>query len=250
MGKQGTICFHVYDCKISHVNAEVIDDIISWLREEHESVYTDDSGKMKVAWDKVHKYLGMTFDFTTKRVVILTMIEYVSKACVEFDDGFKLVANCKRIAMAAPDNLFKVDEDAVKLGPLKAKAFHTTMAKALYVSKRARPNTSLAIAFLTTRVCKPDEDGWRKLCHIIVYLQSTRDLPLVLGTGDRGVLHWYVDASFAVHPNMKGHTGRVLTMGTGCPLVTSTKQKVNTHSSTISEQVAVDDMIAQILWTC
>jgi hypothetical protein len=32
-------------------------------------------------------------------------------------------------------------------------------------------------------------------------------------------------------------------------VVTSTKQKLNTHSSTISEVVAVDDMIPQILWT-
>ncbi len=38
-------------------------------------------------------------------------------------------------------------------------------------------------------------------------------------------------------------------MGTGCPLVTSTKQKCNVRSSTICELVAVDKMIDQILWT-
>ena len=41
----------------------------------------------------------------------------------------------------------------------------------------------------------------------------------------------------------------MLTLGTGAPVVTSTKQKLNTRSSTISEVVAVDDMIPQILWT-
>jgi len=123
------------------------------------------------------------------------------------------------------------------------------VAKALYVSKRARPDTSLAIAFLTTRVREPDEDDWRKLCHLIVYLKSTCKLPLVLGARNTGVLHWYVDASFAVHPNMQGHTGGVLTLGTGAPVVTSTKQKLNMRSSTICEVVAVDDMIPQILWT-
>jgi hypothetical protein len=69
----------------------------------------------------------------------------------------------------------------------------------------------------------------------------------VLGAWNTGVLHWYVDASFAVHPNMRGHTGGVLTLGTGAPVVTSTKQKLNMHSSTISE--VLDDMIPQILWT-
>ncbi len=38
-------------------------------------------------------------------------------------------------------------------------------------------------------------------------------------------------------------------MGAGAPVVTLTKQKLNTRSSTISEVVAVDDMIPQILWT-
>ncbi len=71
----------------------------------------------------------------------------------------------------------------------------------------------------------------------------------MLGAWNTGVLHWYVDASFAAHPNMQGHTCGVLTLGTGAPVVTSTKQKLNMRSSTISEVVAVDDMIPQILWT-
>jgi hypothetical protein len=117
------------------------------------------------------------------------------------------------------------------------------------VFKRARPDTSLAIVFLTKRVREPDEDDWRKLRHLIVYSKSTCKLPLVLGARNTGVLHWYIDASFAVHPNMQGHTGGVLTLGTRAPVVTSTKQKLNMRSSTISEIVAADDMIPQILWT-
>ncbi len=105
------------------------------------------------------------------------------------------------------------------------------------------------IVFLTTKVKEPDADDWQKLRHLIDYLKSTCDLPLVLGALNTGVLHWHVDASFAMHPNMRGHTGGVLTMGIGCPLVTWTKQKCNLCSSTICELVAVDDMIGQILWT-
>jgi hypothetical protein len=92
-------------------------------------------------------------------------------------------------------------------------------------------------------------DDWRKLKHLIEYLKSTCDLPLVLSALNTGVLHWHVDVSFATHPAMRGHTGGVLTMGTGCPLVTSTKQKCNVPSSTVGELVAVDEMIGQILWT-
>ncbi len=164
-GKQCTICFHVDDCKISHVSAEVLDNIIAWLCEEYENVFTDGSSKMKVARGKVHKYLGMTLDFTIKNVIKVTMIEYVNeiiaswdKACLDFDDGFEILNNCKKIATPAPEDLFKVDDSGVKLGSVKAKVFHTIVAKALYVSKRARLDTSLAIAFLTMRVRQPDED--------------------------------------------------------------------------------------------
>ena len=76
----------------------------------------------------------------------------------------------------------------------------------LYVTKRALPDTALSIAFLTARVRGPDEDDWRKLARLIKYLQSTRELPLILGAKKTGVLHWYVDASFATHQDMRGHT--------------------------------------------
>jgi len=48
-GKQCTICFHVDDCKILHVSPKVINDMIAWLRQEYNSIFTDGSGKMKVA---------------------------------------------------------------------------------------------------------------------------------------------------------------------------------------------------------
>ncbi len=46
-----------------------------------------------------------------------------------------------------------------------------------------------------------------------------------------------------------GHTGGGLTLGRGFPITASTKQKLNTRSSTESELVGVDDMMPIILWT-
>ncbi len=83
---------------------------------------------------------------------------------------------------------------------------------------------------------------------MVEYLHSTHELPLILGVNGTGVLRWYVDALFAVHPDMRGYTGGAMTMGRGFPLDKSTKHKLNTHSSTESEIVAVDNLIPQILW--
>ena len=155
----------------------------------------------------------------------------------------------KKCRSAAPEDLFKVNEDTKKLLPSKATAFHNIVAKALYLVKRARPDASVAIAFLTTWVRQPDVEDWRKLAHLVEYFRSTTEMPLILGESKTGVLNWYVDASFAVHANMRGHTGGGLTMGRGFPIVCSTKQKLNTRSSTESELVGVDDMMPSILWT-
>jgi hypothetical protein len=59
----------------------------------------------------------------------------------------------------------------------------------------------------------------------------------------------YVDASFAVHPDFKSHTGATMTFGKGAPITMSRKQKLNTRSSTEAELVGVDDAINMILGT-
>ena len=83
----------------------------------------------------------------------------------------------------------------------------------------------------------------------LLEMRKDNTRPLVLGADNDGLLMWYVDASFAVHPNMRGHTRGGLTLGRGFPISASTKQKLNTRSSTESELVGVDDMMPIILWT-
>ena len=89
------------------------------------------------------------------------------------------------------------------------------------MSKRARPDVSTAIAFLTTRVRAPDINDWRKLSHLMEYLRVDRLCSLIMSADGSRVLMWYVDASFAIHPNMRSHTGGGLTMGRGFLIVAS-----------------------------
>jgi hypothetical protein len=81
------------------------------------------------------------------------------------------------------------------------------------------------------------------------YLQLTPFLPLVLGWDGTGDVKWYVDASFAVHKDMRSHTGGLMTMGQGAIVSMSTKQKLNTKSSTEAELVGVDDVLNVQVWT-
>jgi hypothetical protein len=81
------------------------------------------------------------------------------------------------------------------------------------------------------------------------YLRGTRTLLLILSANGTGILKWWVDAAFAVHPNMRGHSGGGLSLGRGFPIVSSTKQKLNTRSYTESEIVGADDFMPAICWT-
>ena len=71
---------------------------------------------------------------------------------------------------------------------------------------------------------------------------------LTLGGIGFNVLKWYVDALYAVHPNMRGHTGGGLTLGRGFPIVILTEQKLNTCSSTENKLLGVNKLMPLILW--
>jgi hypothetical protein len=45
-------------------------------------------------------------------------------------------------------------------------------------------------------------DNWNKLTHLMKYLRGTHTLPLILSANRTGILKWWVDAAFTVHPNM------------------------------------------------
>jgi hypothetical protein len=81
------------------------------------------------------------------------------------------------------------------------------------------------------------------------YLNGSRDLVLTLEANETQIIKWWIDGSFAVHHDMRSHTGGMMSMGKGAAYGTSIKQKLNTKSSTEAELVAVNDGLPQVLWT-
>ena len=62
----------------------------------------------------------------------------------------------------------------------RAKVFHTFVAKALFATKRSRPNIHTVVAFLTTRVRGPNKDDRKKLLILMQYLRNITDMSLTL----------------------------------------------------------------------
>ena len=61
-------------------------------------------------------------------------------------------------------------------------------------------------------------------------------------------LHVWIDALHAVHENMRGHTGGTMSMGIGTIHNKSSKQKLNTRSTTESEVVGVSEYLPYDIW--
>jgi hypothetical protein len=198
-------------------------DVVTSVPKQIDDVYGQEA-PLTVTRGKIHEYLGMTIDFSDKGKVKFTMIDYVQELLDEKPNNMEV----GEAVTVAAEHLFTVDDDGTKLSNEVSTVFHHMTAKMLYLSKRARPDLQLAVAFLCTRVKDPDTDDWKKLTRVMKYLRATVGLPLILGIDDSGVLRWHVDAAFAVHNDMKSHTGATLTLGQGAANSDSTKQKLNT----------------------
>jgi hypothetical protein len=239
-GSQCTILWHVDDLKISHADPNVVTSVIKQLEGEFGK-----EAPLTVTRGKLHDYLGMTIDYRVPGKVMIAMFDYIDNMLAELPEDMN-----GETATPASNHLFQVNtEGGTKLSEDQSVFFHHNVAKLLFLCKRARPDVQPPVAFLCTRVKSPDTDDYKKLTRVMRYLRATRNMPLTLEAENMNVIKWWVDASFAVHPDMRSHTGAVMTLGRGAVYGMSTRQKLNTRSSTEGELVGVNDAMPQILWT-
>eukprot|EP00957_Ditylum_brightwellii_P120249 9175034-Ditylum_brightwellii.AAC.1 len=144
----------------------------------------------------------MTLDFSSPKKVRILMLDYIVALLDNLPEEYDGEA-----ATPAANHLLDVNDEAEKLKEEEAQLFHHVVAKPLFLYKRARPDLQTSVAFLSTRVKAPDVDDKKKLRRTLRYLRTTKDLPLTLEVDDLGQLTWWVDAAFAVHNNMRSHTG-------------------------------------------
>ncbi|KAL7571750.1 hypothetical protein ACA910_002845 [Epithemia clementina (nom. ined.)] len=123
------------------------------------------------------------------------------------------------------------------------------VAKLLYVAHQGWPDLQPTIPLLCTPVAKSTEEDWGKLQRLLQYLAGTLDLKLHLGAENFISLKTWVDALYAVHPDMCSHTGGAMSLGRGAFGCKLSKQKLNTKSSTEAELVGIRDYLPNTIWT-
>ena len=234
-GSQCTIVFHDDDNKISHEDPEVVSDILGKI--------SNHFGELSVIRGPEFRLLGMDIKVKDKNIYISMKDQLLEVIQMYRDQAESLPAT------PATKNLFNMNREEDLVNESDAKRFHSVLAKLLFISKRGRPDIKPVIAYLCTRVSCTTNGNMKKLHRLICYIKSTLNDTRVIGADLLKVLHTWIDASYAVHQDMKGQTGGEILLGTGLIHGQSSKQKINAKSSTESDLIGVSEYLPFHVWT-
>ena len=238
-GKQMTICWHVDDLIIGHVESSVVTTFLTWLASRYDTA----DKKLNVTRGPRHDYLGMNIDFSEPGSIKFDMIPYISKILTNFPEKITggclphlLLITCLRYAPHTRRLSFLRSRPVPSITQLLNCCFSCVFEVIFNQRSLFSPHVSNNLT-------------WGKLKKLLKCLNSTCKLLLTLFADSLTTLHWYVDASHQTHDECKGHTGSILTFGKGATTSSSTKHNIPSKSSTESEIISLYDKASDIIWT-
>jgi hypothetical protein len=227
------VLIYVDDLFIASESEEKKDKLIKLLREKYKAITLSEG--------KIHSYLGMKFNFSSPGQVSITMLNQIEEALQDMD--------VKEYATPATNDLFdKQTSNNKLLNKRQAEFFHSKVAKLLYIAKRTRPDILLSVSFLTTKVRNPTETDFTALNRTLGYLKRTKDEELVIKPREDMQCSTCADASHAVHPDARSHSGNTSSIGGGAIYTESKVEDGVTRSSSESELKALDRALPQVIW--
>ena len=238
LATEADVCiFHKSDkkggrCIIAlHVDDLLVASTASSLTQDLERILNQNYGKVKTQSGSHVTYLGMLIATNPDGSIGLSMPAYI-------DELLRLHSDRSKANTPATKHLFRCDQPG---NPVDYHDFLSLLMKQMYLAKRTRPDILLACSHLATRSLEANSHDDCKLRRIVGYLASTKALHIVLSPKKLELQCW-ADASYGVHPDGKGHTGLIFTMGPtdGLIFAKSVKQKCVSRSSSEAELIAAD----------
>ena len=194
VGSQHTIRFHVDDMASSHRNKKVNDKFLKWLNNKYGSIK-----KVKATRGNKQKYLGMVINFEKRGCV---RFEQFDKVTDLIENGHVKLKRSDTAMTPGSNNLIIDNKE-------RKEQYNNVVAKAIFMSKRSRPDIQPTVAVLATKIREPSESDWSVMVRLLKYLNGTRNKCLTLRVDNLNILKWYVDVSLGLHPDFKSHTGGV-----------------------------------------
>jgi hypothetical protein len=231
-GKQITVCAYVDDLLVTCALAANL----TWLRDELSKVFK------KVKYCDEDEIEFVSLEISQRRGQIDVRMDKYATSLLEEWGG-----TGKDASPARPD-LFKVDTDSPKVADELSVLFRRRVARLLYLAKRVAPELLLPVSHLSSSVNDVRESHMEDLERVYRYLNANPSHVIQYWKGAEVEVSSYVDSSHASHSDFKGRTGCVLLCAGGFVGAWSTKQSINTKSSTESELVGLTEDCSWVIW--
>jgi hypothetical protein len=237
-GEKSTLCLYVDDMLHTYTGTKLYRELHEGLAARYQEVTVQ-----KLEAGKSISYLGMDLRINPVTGGIQVSMPSFLREILVFS-GVRGTAKSP-----ASNDLFTIDPTAEKLEGEDAEKFLSLLMKLMYLAKRVRYDILMACTFLATRSKDATVQDMDKLQRILKYLNGTEQLYLTLLPSDLQ-LYVYADASYAVHADAKGHSGRIISLGKtgGSVYLKSSKQKLVSRSSTEAELISFADAASDTLW--
>jgi hypothetical protein len=234
-GEQLTVAIYVDDILCTCKNIEAINWMETELKREFKKVKKNEKESLT--------YLSLEIDINEEyiKISMKKYIESVLEEWIPYSDN-------KICSTPALKQIMERSDKTEKLPVKDRELFHRTVARLLFLAKRIAPDLLLAVSVLSSRVRDPDKMDMVHLQRVLAYLKGSRNRAIVFKAGGNIDLCQYTDASFGVHEKMKSRTGSILFLNGGFVGAWSSKQKLNSKSSTEAELIGITDDIGWGLW--
>lgn len=228
------VWIHVDDTMIAATSLHDIDDFKEMMRKRFDITVNE----------QADQHLGVNITQLSNGAIKLTQSKLLANIFKEFPVEQKRIRTKPHVPIR-PN--FKSSNDSL----VDRKQYLHLLGMLNYLL-RSRPDISTALSFAATHSVSPTEDDFQRLLDIVKYLWETRDIGLTLHPGDPNQslkLICYVDASYLIHQDSKGHTGYCLSFGdSGSFFAKSCKQSLVTTSSTHAEIKALYQLVVDIIF--
>ena len=229
------IAVYVDDLLVIDADTRKIDELQDLLRKEFKDITVKAGTKIT--------FLGMTIERTTKGDYVIGQHAYAT----EISQTYANSSSARTPKSPANRNTSSYNSKSESFDPA---TYRSEVMKFLYLATRTRPDLLYATAVLASRANNPSVDDFNKLSRMAQYVHATSGDTIRFSKEGEFVITGFADASFASHPDAKGHTGYAIFIDDVSAAVAckSIKQRSVAHSSMEAELIALHDMLRHILW--
>jgi hypothetical protein len=230
------IAVYVDDLLVIDTDSKKIDELQDLLRQKFKDITVKAGTKIP--------FLGMTIERTIKGDFVIGQQVYAN------DISQAYVANspsARTPKSPANKNTSSYNSKSESFDPA---TYRSEVMKFLYLATRTRPDLLYATAVLASRANNPSVDDFNKLSRMAQYVHATSGDTIRFSSEGEFEITGFADASFASHPDAKGHSGYAIFIDDVSAAIAckSIKQRSVAHSSMEAELIALHDMLRHILW--